>query len=287
VQVLGLHSANEPLHEILGFIRNYQVTFPVLLGAADLRNIYAQHQTGSPYPLDYVIDQEGKVAYYRTEYNPDEIVATIDGLIGNAPQIDTEPEWLSFGALEVGRELSLLLDVENAGSGDLQVHTLATGTDEFGVNLESLVVPPAGSRAVLVTFAPELAGTRLDTLWLASNDPQRPLLAVPLQGIGGDGIGVGDFGPRVMRLANDPNPFGPITTIRFSLPEAGIAELQIYDVHGRLQRELIAGVRLGLGEHSSDWDGRDTAGTPLASGIYFTRLQVSGRTLTRKITLLR
>ena len=147
---------------------------------------------------------------------------------------------------------------------------------------------PGASRALQVTFSPLEAGTRLDTLWLASNDPLRPLLPVPLQGIGGDGVGVGDFGPGVgLRFASDPNPFRASTRLRFSLPVAGRAWLELFDIRGRKVRTLAAGERFGAGDQVLPWDGRDDAGAPLASGIYFSRLRVGGRALTRKITLLR
>ncbi len=284
--MLGLASGNDSIDVLEDFVRTFQVTFPILLDAGPVRNIYFQRTTGSPYPLDYVIDQEGKIAYFNTEYAPEQIVSVVDKLLGNDPQIGTSVEWLSFGPVAVGQDLSLLLDVENTGNGDLQVHTLATGTAEFSVNLESLVIPPSGSRAIQVTFAPLLAGTRLDTLWLASNDPARPVLPLPLQGIGGDGVAVGDFGPRALRLGSAPNPFGPATAIRFSLPAPERVWLQVYDVKGRLLRELISGERLSAGDYRRAWDGRDSEGMSLSSGIYFTRLRAGGRVLTRKLTLL-
>lgn len=85
---------------------------------------------------------------------------------------------------------------------------------------------------------------------------------------------------------NYPNPFNPATTIRFSLPAGGFAALRIYDLTGRLIREIHAG-RLGAGTHSYQWDGRGPSGIPASSGVYFYRLQFSGLSIVRTMQLLR
>ena len=68
-----------------------------------------------------------------------------------------------------------------------------------------------------------------------------------------------------------PNPFQDGTSIEFSLPSRTNMRLSIYDVSGRLVREL-ARSRLDAGVHSAIWDGRDAAGRSVASGTYFVRL---------------
>lgn len=86
---------------------------------------------------------------------------------------------------------------------------------------------------------------------------------------------------------NSPNPFNPITTIRFSVPaDAGRVALDIYNVSGRLVRSLVDG-ELAPGPHSLVWDGRDGSGHDLASGIYFARLAADGETSSMKMTLLK
>jgi hypothetical protein len=83
-----------------------------------------------------------------------------------------------------------------------------------------------------------------------------------------------------------PNPFNPSTTIHYTVPEAGLVELRIYDVTGRLVRPLVSEWR-SQGGHASTWDGRDTRGAAAASGIYFVRLESDGRVSNRKIMLLK
>jgi hypothetical protein len=70
--------------------------------------------------------------------------------------------------------------------------------------------------------------------------------------------------PAALRLhPNQPNPFNPLTTIRFDLPAAGPVRLAVYDLAGRLVRVLVEEAR-AAGSHEAVWDGRDAAGVPLA-----------------------
>jgi hypothetical protein len=79
-----------------------------------------------------------------------------------------------------------------------------------------------------------------------------------------------------------PNPaLGPVT-LRFALPRAANVRLAIYDVAGRRVREIASGEQ-GIGEHAIAWDHRDQAGRAVASGVYFARLEVEGRAITRKL----
>jgi hypothetical protein len=87
---------------------------------------------------------------------------------------------------------------------------------------------------------------------------------------------------------NYPNPFNPATTISFELP-AGASQrvrLSIYDATGARVRTLIDDALPG-GRHSRTWDGRNHAGSPVSSGIYFYRLTAASQSQTRKMVLLK
>jgi subtilisin family serine protease len=94
--------------------------------------------------------------------------------------------------------------------------------------------------------------------------------------------------PRVRLLQNEPNPFqgGSATTILFSLSSAGQASLRIFDISGRLVATLAEG-RLDQGSHSAQWDGRDSRGRLVGSGVYFYRLETSDETVSKRLTILR
>jgi hypothetical protein len=92
---------------------------------------------------------------------------------------------------------------------------------------------------------------------------------------------------RLLRIEqNHPNPFNPMTTIRFDLPAAGSVRLAVYDVAGRLIRTLVDG-ELPPGAHEAAWDGRDSAGRNMGSGSYLAQLEAGGKVEAVKMVLIR
>ena len=87
-------------------------------------------------------------------------------------------------------------------------------------------------------------------------------------------------------LQNFPNPFNPVTTLRFSLPESGHVRIAVYDAAGR-GVAVIADRRFQAGYSEVVWDGRNENGKALASGIYFARMTVKDFTVAKKLVLLR
>ncbi|MCD4829374.1 MAG: T9SS type A sorting domain-containing protein [Candidatus Cloacimonetes bacterium] len=85
---------------------------------------------------------------------------------------------------------------------------------------------------------------------------------------------------------NRPNPFNPVTTIGFSLPVSGQVELAVYNVRGGRVKTLVNG-DMKPGDHTVTWQGTDDNGSPVASGVYFYRLQAGGSAETRKMLLLK
>jgi len=84
---------------------------------------------------------------------------------------------------------------------------------------------------------------------------------------------------------NKPNPFNATTTISFNLPQSGSFKLSIYNLAGRLVREFSS--QGEAGHRSVIWDGTDSRGNQVASGVYFYRLQAGLIMETRKMVLLR
>ena len=85
---------------------------------------------------------------------------------------------------------------------------------------------------------------------------------------------------------NYPNPFSGRTTLEYALPEGADVRLEVYDVLGRRVRVLEQGTQRA-GFHQVQWDGRNSAGQPVASGLYLLRLEAMGAVKTQKITLVR
>ena len=80
---------------------------------------------------------------------------------------------------------------------------------------------------------------------------------------------------------NYPNPFNPMTTITFSLDQVSEVSLKVYNLMGKEIATLAAGT-YGTGQHTVIFDGSN-----LASGLYIYKLEAAGRTLERKMLLLK
>ncbi len=74
-------------------------------------------------------------------------------------------------------------------------------------------------------------------------------------------------------LPNYPNPFQTETTIRYTLPEASAVTLTIYDMQGRQVQQLVHHPQQPPGRYAVRWDGKTAWGTPVASGVYFYKLE--------------
>ena len=89
---------------------------------------------------------------------------------------------------------------------------------------------------------------------------------------------------------NYPNPFNPNTTIRFAIPERGMAmpvTLTVYNATGQRMTTLVAEA-MDAGQYTATWDGTDDSGQFAASGVYHYRLTVGDEfTETRQMTLLK
>ncbi len=78
-----------------------------------------------------------------------------------------------------------------------------------------------------------------------------------------------------------PNPFNPVTTIRFDLPEDADVQLLVYDVLGREVAELVSG-RVLSGFHEVIWDASD-----VSSGIYLCQLTTLNSVITNKMVVVK
>ena len=90
-------------------------------------------------------------------------------------------------------------------------------------------------------------------------------------------------------LPNYPNPFNPETWIPYQLAKPAEVTLTIYDVNGRVVRDLDLGhQRAGMYQsraRAAHWDGRNAVGEPVASGVYFYTLTAGDFSATRKMLI--
>ena len=92
--------------------------------------------------------------------------------------------------------------------------------------------------------------------------------------------------PVAVLEPNRPNPFNPQTILLFRVSVETRVRLAVYDIRGRLVREIADRV-FPAGASSVVWDGRNEGGRPVASGVYLTRFEAAGQVHTRKMLLIR
>jgi hypothetical protein len=85
---------------------------------------------------------------------------------------------------------------------------------------------------------------------------------------------------------NYPNPFNPNTTINFTLSSESNVKLSVYDMTGKLIKELIS-TSMQIGNHNIEWDGTDDSGGKVGAGVYLYQLQTNNFSESRKMILMK
>ncbi len=163
-------------------------------------------------------------------------------------------------------------------SDEPAISTIWYGTDSS--SLDGIVYSNEFTVQHMVTLRDLTPGTgytvEVEMRDAAGNGP----VTIPLQFYTKESpLAVAESPPTAFALhQNAPNPFNPSTTITFSLPDAGRTVLTIYNAGGQPVRTLVDAEVAG-GMHHVEWDGRDSGGRAMASGVYICRLSWSGESL--------
>lgn len=172
-------------------------------------------------------------------------------------------EWLALTDVEGDAIVIGLIRIAEPGDG-----VAANGADVRGVLKLRLKagMSPGGE---LATAASEFSGPDGARLEVESNPTSLPLAK-------GMGFALSD---------NRPDPFSGTTRFTLTLPVAADADLGVFDVGGRRVATLHRG-RLTAGVTEFAWNGTSETGGRVASGVYFYRATVAGRTLAKKLVVL-
>ncbi|MDG2265780.1 MAG: T9SS type A sorting domain-containing protein [Candidatus Marinimicrobia bacterium] len=85
---------------------------------------------------------------------------------------------------------------------------------------------------------------------------------------------------------NYPNPFNPVTTLLYDLPENSLVNITIYDMMGREVKTLVNQAQ-DAGYRSIIWDATNDYGKPVSAGIYLYQIQAGEYISTKKMVLLK
>lgn len=178
---------------------------------------------------------EGQVLVSSNDPVTPRVAVPVHLQVTGVPNIAFSPDSLNYGARYIGTATLDSVRVTNTGTEVLNV-TPGVVADSTGGAFSTIVpgfaLAPGDSAKVRVTFAPAAAGPASGTLQLASDDPDQPLVSLPLRGVGLEppdiavtpdsilaGLNVGEMTPRVVRIDNtgggeltfvvDATPAGP------------------------------------------------------------------------------
>lgn len=85
---------------------------------------------------------------------------------------------------------------------------------------------------------------------------------------------------------NFPNPFNPITTIQYTLSNSGFVKLDVFNMLGQKIKSLVQ-AQQPIGSYTVQWDATNDSKIPVASGIYYYRLQAGNFSSSKKMTLIK
>lgn len=178
---------------------------------------------------------------------------------------------------------------------DPSVYATATGDGEIQFNYHTIgnVDVGAGNYATVGIESPSQQDGidySFADIYAPSASPLQNGLAIKFTTTSPDDLSSSEdpnVAPAALALAqNYPNPFNPVTNIKFNVPSSTPVILKVYNVKGELVKTLENSV-LSQGSYTREWKGMDNQGSPVSSGIYFYKLSVDSKTLTKKCILLK
>ena len=93
--------------------------------------------------------------------------------------------------------------------------------------------------------------------------------------------------PNQFRLhQNHPNPFNPITTLKYDLLEGSFVDIIIYDMLGNIIKNLV-NKNQNSGSNSVQWDATNNQSEPVSAGVYLYKIQAGDFSQTKKMILLK
>ena len=221
--------------------------------------------------------------------DPDEDTLTVS-LLGDgtpqAPIMELSNDSLYFGAVVAGQAVTRQTTIYNTGMLDLEVEELnITGSELFTTTFSDATIEPGDSVDVVFQFAPTeqiTEATATVTVVVSGIENQTITLYA------GEVLSTeSNFIPsQYILYQNHPNPFNPVTTLRYDLPEDALVSIDIYDLMGRNIRSLVNSNQ-SAGYRSIQWNATNNLGESVSAGMYIYTIQAGEFRQTKKMVLLK
>jgi len=183
--------------------------------------------------------------------------------------------------------------VSNTGGAILNISAITLSgdnADQFSFEIIGslpVAIAPNQTKVISVVFSPTELGDMTANLVITHNAPDSPS-TVALSGTSTPSSDSDNaIVPHATALkANYPNPFNPSTTILFDVARSGHVSLDIYNTKGQKVICLVDENK-PAGSHIVHWNGVDSSGHSVASGIYFYRMTADGYSSVKKMVLMK
>ena len=170
--------------------------------------------------------------------------------------------------------------------GDYTIDVTAHGSDQ---SVASFAAPLSGfGGGTGIVFASGFLASQSDSSFsLILATPSGYSVSLPATPTALSTIADNVVSPSVFRLKqNYPNPFNPSTSIDFEVFESSNVSLNVYDLSGRLVKNLLSG-NLNSGVYTIEWNGKNNNGISAAAGVYFYSISSKENTIIKKMSLIK
>ena len=170
--------------------------------------------------------------------------------------------------------------------GDYTIDVTAHGSDE---SVASFAAPLSGfGGGTGIVFASGFLASQSDSSFsLILATPTGYSVSLPATSTALSTIVDNIVSPNFFKLKqNYPNPFNPSTSIDFEVFEPSNVSLNVYDLSGRLVKNLLSR-NLSSGAYTIEWDGKNTNGISVVAGMYFYSLSSGKSKIVKKMSLIK
>jgi hypothetical protein len=195
-----------------------------------------------------------------------------------------DPDTLFFNDIALGDSLTMPLSIINKSNKEIEINNLYIRDSSFSVEAAlPITILPLDSSTIQITYKPFAHRDCIDNLhirWDSDNEGISQIVTL----IGNVMTGVEDNNNVIVEYSlsqNFPNPFNPITKIRYTIPKTSFVTLKVYDVLGR-EAATVVNQENPAGNYEAKFN---AAG--LSSGIYFYKLQAGNYTEIKKMILIK